>query len=149
MASFVCYVNLLIIFATQQKYHFSFMIPRSPFLSKQKQIKITFDLQKIAYIFVDLKNLVVNNSKTNQNYFYHNMKQYKLIWRFIDTKWNGSKNFQLVSVFIQETYHITKKVPMTAMGGFSRFRDIIKNFSTKFAINCEDLFNERYYNRVA
>ena len=79
MASFVCYVNLLIIFATQQKYHFSFMIPRSPFLSKQKQIKITFDLQKIAYIFVDLKNLVVNNSKTNQNYFYHNMKLYKLI----------------------------------------------------------------------
>ena len=58
MTSFVCYVNLLIIFATQQKYHFSFMIPRSPFLSKQKQIKITFDLQKIAYIFVDLKNLV-------------------------------------------------------------------------------------------
>ena len=52
MASFVCYVNLLIIFATQQKYHLSFMIPRSPFLSKQKQVKITFDLQKIAYIFL-------------------------------------------------------------------------------------------------
>ena len=139
MTSFVCYVNLLIIFATQQKYHFSFMIPRSPFLSKQKQIKITFDLQKIAYIFVDLKNLVVNNSKTNQNYFYHNMKLYK----FIDTKWNGSRNFQLVSVFIQETYHITKKVPMTAMGGFFK----VSWYNQKlFDVVCHQLWGFVWWN---